>query len=1100
MVFVEHGQGCRGLESDDWGWSGGIFRLVFCLAVWWFIWPGSGSAALQVGDLRCEYLIDPEGIIGTVDGRPRLSWVVTSPERGQRQTAYRIMVASTSDRLRRNAPDLWDSGKVLSDETLHIPYGGRALEPFMECHWKVMVWDKDGKPSAWSRPARWSVGPMSMTDWGNAKWIGLDGIEHVVHLTNTWWIWHPAEPEAHRVASNATNYFRRLIVIPTNKPVRLAIFQFTGDDMARGWLNGSDLGARNNPRNVKFCDITQRLLPGTNVLGLTGYNSDTNTAGVVGSLLIEFADGSSMFVPTDAQWKVFTNAVEGWLRPGFDDSGWTAARVLGPVGMQPWGEVRAAEDRRLPARWLRKEFEITKPVKRAVVYHSGLGLSELYLNGVKVGDRVLSPALSYYSNRVFYLADNVTDRLRTGRNALGVILGNGRFYADRSRVYAGTLSFGFPKLLLKLRIEYVDGSVDEIVSDESWKITDCGPIRANSEYDGEEYDARLEMPGWASPGFDDSAWRNAQVVAPPAGVLVPQMTPPIRVMQTIKPVAMHEPAPGVYIFDMGQNMVGWCRLKVQGPAGTTIKLRHAERLNPDGTLFVANLRGARATDIYTLKGVGTEVYEPRFTYHGFRYVELTGYPGRPTLETLEGRVVHDALEQTGSFECSHPLVNRIYSAVVWGIRGNYRSIPTDCPQRDERQGWLGDRSEESLGESYVFNVAPLYRKWLVDIMDSQRPNGSIPDVAPPYWPIYSDNVTWPSTFIIAQNMLLRQYADVQPVQMLYPAACKWITHMRRFITNDLIARDNYGDWCVPPEEPQLIHTRDTNRITAKVLLASAYFYHDLRLMEKYARILGRDQDAGEFAELAARIKARFNETLLNRDAGCYDNGTPTSSVLPLAFDMVPEEWRGPVFGNLIRKLMHDFRGHIGTGLIGCQHLMRTLSDFGRADLAWLLATNETYPSWGYMIRQGATTIWELWNGDTADPEMNSGNHVMLVGDLVVWLYEYLAGIAPDPSQPGFKHIVMKPHPVPGLDRVSASYRSVRGMIKSAWSKSGDSFTWTVMIPANTTATLWIPSANPNSVTVDDKPLSRLQHVELIGYRAGYTVCRVPSGAYSILAK
>ncbi len=400
-------------------------------------------------------------------------------------------------------------------------------------------------------------------------------------------------------------------------------------------------------------------------------------------------------------------------------------------------------------------------------------------------------------------------------------------------------------------------------------------------------------------------------------------------------------------------MVGWCRLRVSGPAGTTVTLRHAETLKPDGTLYLDNIRGAKVTDTYILKGRGREVYEPRFTYHGFRFVELKGFPGKPSLASLEGRVVHDDLENAGEFSCSHPLLNRIHTNIRWGVRGNYRSIPTDCPQRDERQGWLGDRSAESKGATYLFHTAPLYRKWLQDMADAQKDSGSVPDVCPSYWPIYSDNVTWPSSTVIIPGTLFEQYGDLDVIARHYDSARKWMHYMTGFLTNGIIARDSYGDWCVPPEDPKLIHSNDPARKTDKALLATAYFYHDARLMARYATLLGRAEDARHFDDLAERLKQAFNAKFFRTAEGYYDNGSQTSCVLPLAFGLAPESERVRVFDHLVRKITGESRNHIGTGLIGGQWLMRVLSDQGRADLAFTIATQRDYPSWGYMIEKGA---------------------------------------------------------------------------------------------------------------------------------------------------
>ncbi len=1051
-----------------------------------------------VGELRCEYLKNPNGIDVL---QPRLSWVIHSTERNQRQTAYQVLVSSSLSKLHADWGDLWDSGKVYSDQSIHLRYAGLPLQSHQLCYWKVRVWDKNDRPTPWSKPARWSMGLLQPSDW-KAKWIGLDGEEKTNWLSSTWWIWYPVgDPQ--RAAPPGTNYFRRVVHLPAGREIKRAIFQYAGDEECRGWLNDRDLGARRGYRNVKYNDITGRLEPGTTyVFGLTGINRGTNAkpAGVVGLLEIEFADGQRIVIPTDEQWKSSDREIPDWNKPEFDDSGWVTAKKLGPVGMDPWGNVRTAEDRTLSARWLRKEFTLDKSVTRAVVYYCGLGLSELYLNGRKVSDHVLSPALTDYTKRVFYLTFDVTDQLKQGKNALGVVLGGGRYYADRSRVYAGTVSYGFPKLLLQLRIEHDDGSVTEIVSDNSWKLATNGPILANSEFDGEYYDARKQFDGWAKPGFDDSAWLTPQIVSAPAGKLVAQMIQPIRVTQTLKPIALTEPKPGVFVFDMGQNMVGWCKLKVRGPAGTTVTLRHAETLKPDGTLYTANLRGAKATDTYVLKGSGLEVYEPRFTYHGFRYVEVRGYPGKPTLDSIYGRVVHDDLEPAGTFECSNPFLNRLYSNVVWGVRGNYRSIPTDCPQRDERQGWLGDRSEESRGETYLFNNAAFYAKWLQDISDAQRDSGSIPDVAPPYWPIYNDDVTWPSSAVIIPNTIYRQFADADVIARQYTPAKKWIEYMLRFVTNGIISKDSYGDWCVPPEDPVLIHTKDTNRITSKTLLATAYFYYDLRLMQNYATMLGKTDEAARFATLADEVKAAFNREFLDRERGRYDNGTQTSCVLPLAFGLVPVELRSRLFAHLVDKIQNESKGHIGTGLIGAQHLMRVLSENGRPDLAYTIATQQDYPSWGYMISKGATTIWELWNGDTADPAMNSHNHVMLVGDLIIWLFEYLAGIAPDDNQPGFKHIIMKPHPVEGLTFVKATHKSPYGLIASHWRKTKTRFNWRITVPPNTTATVFVPANHPTQITVDGKPATQTSAMQFIRAESNHVAFLVGSGTYNFMVK
>jgi alpha-L-rhamnosidase len=1078
---------------------GGMLKLIrpFTPAIT-LAFASSAFAHITVTDLRCEYLKSPQGIDAA---EPRLGWILYSEEPNQRQTARQILVASSAANLKSDMGDLWDSGKVDSDQSIQVAYAGKPLVSNEECFWKVRVWDKDGKASAWSRPAEWSVGLLQPSAW-QAQWIGLDAENVTDYLAGTSWIWFP-EGEPEKAAPPGERYFRRIIVIPSDREITHATFVYAGDDMCRGWMNGRDLGARASHLLVKDNDVTDRIQPGTNVIALTGYNRGTNPnpAGVVGLLTVTFDHGPPLVVPTDGQWKVSDQDPTNWNLSGFDDSAWASGKELGPVGMQPWGLVRIAEGRRQPARWLRKEFTIGRKFKRATVSLSGLGWSELYLDGQKAGDAVLSPALAQYNQRVFYVTYDVTKQLRRGANALGVVLGNGRYYADRSQVYTGTENFGWPKLRLQLRVEFADGSVSNIVSDSSWMLTTNGPVLANNDYDGEDYDARKEFPGWSQPGFDVSKWQPAQIVEAPPGVMAAQMIEPIRVTGTLKPIKLTEPNPGVYVYDLGQNVVGWARLKVSGPAGAKITLRFAEELKSDGNLYVANLRGARATDTYVLKGHGTETWEPRFTYHGFRYVEVTGYPGKPGLDSIVGRVVNDDLSTNGDFECSNPVLNRIYEAAVWGVRGNYHSIPTDCPQRDERQGWLGDRSEESKGETYLFDNAALYAKWMQDIADAQRPSGSVPDVAPTFWPIFSDDVVWPSTSVIIPEMLRGQFADTLVIARHYACMKQWMDYMeRRDLTNNLISRDSYGDWCVPPENLTTIVSQDPNQRTAGALLATAYFYHDCRLMEGYAKLCGYSGDAEHFHALAGKLKTAFNERFLNRKLGQYDNGTETSCILPLTFGLVPDDIRERIFNHLLDKIVIGGHGHVGTGLVGGQYLMRVLTDNGRPDLAYTIATQITYPSWGYMIENGATTIWELWNGNTADPEMNSRNHVMLVGDLVIWLYEDLAGIKPDPARPGFKHFILRPQPVGDLQFIKATHHSPYGLIRSNWKNDGGTFDWQIEVPVNSTATVYVPAGSLDHIYENGMFASNVRDMKFLGMKNGYAAFNVGSGKYHFISE
>jgi alpha-L-rhamnosidase len=753
---------------------------------------------------------------------------------------------------------------------------------------------------------------------------------------------------------------------------------------------------------------------------------------------------------------------------------------------------------RLSARYFRKAFDVNKKIKQAILYISGLGIYEAYINGHRVGDQVLSPDPTEYEKRVFYNTFNVTGYLEQGANAIGTILGNGRFFTMRwgKGDIPSITNFGYPKMLLQLEITYADGTTQKVVSDNSWKVNPFGPVLANNEYDGEDYDATKEMPGWTKPGYNDSQWIQAELTSAPCDNLEAQMDPLIKVMDSLQPKSIHVLKPDDYIFDVGQNMVGWVRLHIpHGRKGDTVTLRFAERLKDNGSLYTDNLRSAEATDHYIMKS-GAQTWEPGFTYHGFRYVEITGYPGKPSLDAIQGRVVYDDLPIIGHFETSNAVINQIYHNAFWGIRGNYRGMPTDCPQRDERMGWLGDRAVGSYGESFIFDNNTLYAKWLQDIQDAQLPDGSIPDVAPTYWKVYSDNMTWPGAYLIITHMLYHQFENDRPMELHYASMKKWLYYMRdKYMKNDIMTKDTYGDWCMPPESPTLIHSKDPSRITAGDVLGTAFYYRMLELMQKFAHRLGKTDDEQQWADFAAKVRTAFNEKFLDTTNDEYSNNTATANLLALAFHLAPDSIRHSVFEHVVNTTMNDFHGHVSTGLVGAQVLMRGLTRNGRPDIAYKLATNTTYPSWGYMARHGATTIWELWNGNTANPAMNSGNHVMLLGDLVVWYYEDLAGIKSDDEAVGFKKIIMKPVPVGNLKFVNASYHSVHGIIKSAWRIENGNFHWQISVPANTTAEVYMPATSEADVTESGKPAANVQDVKWLHSDGKYVVYQVGSGNY-----
>ncbi len=729
---------------------------------------------------------------------------------------------------------------------------------------------------------------------------------------------------------------------------------------------------------------------------------------------------------------------------------------------------------RVAARYLRKDFSLNDEVSEARLYVSGMGMYSAYLNGREIApEELLKPTLSWFPKRVYFNTFDVTEMLNEGENAIGVILEGGRYTAIRHDLNSPNgwdgpehvPHFGTPRLILQLEVTYKNGSKALIVSDETWKITNRGPIRTANEYDGETYDENFDLGDWNQAGYDDTNWLQAELVETPEGQLSAQPNPNITVMEKLKPIAMFQKGDKWYL-DMGQNMVGFINIKVCGQQpGDQITMCFAELLTPDSLLYTANLRGAECTDRYIVTNNAKPTtsnsqlnWHPMFVYHGFRYVEISGLRETPNLDDFEGWVIYDEMPVTGSFETSNEIINAVYHNVFWGIRGNYRSMPTDCPQRDERMGWTGDHTTGCFGESYVFNNHQLYAKWLTDAEDSQWENGSLPNVIPPYWRGYTDNMTWPGAVVTATEMLYDRFGDMEPIRQHYNALKKWMLHMKdNYITGGIMRRDTYGDWCMPPESLELIHSVDPKRITESAVISTPFYCYLCGKMARFAELLGRPEDAVFFDTEITASTIAFNDKYLDRNTGRYSNNTVTANILPLWFGMVPKEVRDKVFTSIVDKTENECGGHVSTGVVGIQQLMRTLTEYGRGDLALHIAANDTYPSWGYMVRNGATTIWELWNGNTADPAMNSGNHVMLLGDLILWEYEYLGGIRA--LEPGYSKIQLKPYPIEGLDFVNCAYESVSGRIESNWKCTDHHFEWDFTIPANTTAEVCLPTAN-----------------------------------------
>ena len=855
--------------------------------------------------LRVENLEKPQAID---TAEPRFSWIILSDKRDVRQTAYQIIVSTDQG-------EVWNSGRVESDQQLWVRYKGKPLKSAMQCTWKVKVWTTAGE-SEWSAEECFGIGLLKESHW-TGRWIGLD-----------------------------------------------------------------------------------RLMP---------------------------------------------------------------------------GEERGLHSR-LAARYVRKEFELEKPVRRAIAYVAGIGLHELHVNGVVFNREVLLPMPTDYRRTVLYNTYDVTSALKE-KNAIGLILGNGRLFPMRQNKHYKAVTFGYPKCRINLLIEFTDGTTRRISTDEKWKITADGPIRSNNEYDGEVYDARKQLTGWDEAGYDDKAWLNAERSEIPLGTLRAQMAPGM-VMAPLTPepdvVNTKSAAVKGTVYDFHQNIAGWIAFVPTGREGDTIRVKYAEKLNPDGTLYLDNLRDARSEDIYIcgptvnrhLSTLNSEEWHAIFSYHGFRYAQITG-----PAKGVHAYTVSDDMQQLGHFECSDAMLNKVMHNAWWGIYANYKGMPVDCPQRNERQPWLGDRTMGSLGESYMFNNERLYTKWMRDICESQREDGVFSDVAPAFWNYYNDDVTWPAALPFGCDMLYSQYGNREAIDKSYPSIKRWLLHlMEEYMEDGIITKDTYGDWCVPPESLEMIHSQDPARKTDGSLISTAYFIRVLQLLCSWGCETDYwkpvyEQMVKDFNRHFLTVKKGTSPRpghVLYPDSVFYGNNTATANLLALAFGIVPDDCREEVAKNVVENIIVKNNAHVPCGVIGISWLLRGLSDNGFSDIAYMIATQKSYPSWGYMAENGATTIWELWNGDKASPRMNSGNHVMLLGDLVTWCYQYLGGIRTEKDDishsRGYKHFVLKPDfSIPDCFWANASYVSPYGTIESKWKKTLQHVEWDVRIPCNTTAEVCLPN-------------------------------------------
>lgn len=830
------------------------------------------------------------------------------------------------------------------------------------------------------------------------------------------------------------------------------------------------------------------------------------------SVLVPYG-GPALESETDYEWgvTVWTNA--GVTRDGVrarwstglrDSAAWMGARWIGINEREKLKE----DPCHLPARYLRTDFALGDKIVSAKLYMSALGVGEATVNGKAVcAQRFMHPPV-LFDKVVYYRTYDVTPLLHKGDNTLAVVLGCGRYQSLSARTLR---SVSDPRVKVLLKVRYKDGKEDVVVSGPSWIGTSGGPITSNNEYDGEYYDARLEMPSWNAVGFrPDARWRAVDEMGAPKGRMRAMTMDDMAIQDRIIAQSVRQVGPERYIVDFGQNMVGYVIMTLEGEAGRPVTFKYAEKLNDTGdSLNMASLRRTLATDQYTPAGDGRFTWTPTFPMHGFRFMEVEGVTATPINRNLVGQVIYDKMDDNGTFTCSDERLNRLFRNIYCGLRSNYRGMPIDCPQRDERQGWIGDRGGTIWGEPYLFGVAPLYRKWMDDVYDSMKNGQRISVVSPRYWSIYTEDMSHSSVFLYMAQMLWSRYGDDSGIRTYYPAMKAWFDFATaKNLKEDGIFRmkkDEYKDWIVPPESPKLIHATDSSRITGSPVLQTGILVGTLELLSEFARLTGNGADVPAYQEMKARVVEAYNREFFDPVRNCYDNNTLTANLIPVYFNIVPADHRQAVVDNIARRIENDFDGHLCVGNVGMRYAMEVLTDNGYADLAYRLCTTDTYPSWGYMIKKGATTVWELWNGDEAGPAMNSGCHAHLIGDLLRWYFEDLAGIAPEPAAPGvvgsgsctgfltaapaFRQIRMQPCFPQGLDHAKATFESPYGTVSSDWTRAGNKLSWKIEIPVGSTATVVVPAA------------FRVDPGKLPSYtEGGNTKIFLPSGKYVLQSK
>ena len=1027
---------------------------------------------VKIDALTCEHLTNPVGI---GNQQPRFSWKLRSDRAGEIQTAWEIRATSSASGLIAGSPDLWDSGKIVSDQSVLVPWNGKPLNSRSQVFWQVRIWDKDGQPTAWSDVASFELGLLDATNEWRGRWITADLPRYDIEqsaLAKASWI------NAGSTASQAAA-IRFAVELPANAVIRRAFIDVAADGLITNYVNGHathpGFTSLTAPLHV---EIGGQLTPGKNIIAISsavvrgGIRRDRGEAGrnaIAARGVIELADGRQIEFNTDGSWKAAVAPGGNWFAPEFDDSGWVAATVVAPFSEQlsKYYDITIG-----PGRYLHKNFTPQKSIAKARLYATALGVYEAFIDGKRVSDDLLAPGWTDYTKRVMVQTYDVTKLIHPGQNAVGAVLGDG-WYAGRLG-WMGAAQYGTrPVFNAQLEITYADGSTDVIATDDSWKAGP-GEIIGSDEQWGEIIDAQKAVKDWDQPAFDNSTWSNA-VVEEHSFALVPQLGPPVRALMELAPqkITRHGDA---WIVDFGQNLVGHVRLVAKGPAGDTVTVRHAETINSDGSLYTENLRTALATDKFTLGGTGRETLEPHFTFHGFRYAEITGYPGTLKDGDIRAVVVSSDTPPTGTFECSNPDLNRLYQNIVWSQHGNFLSVPTDCPQRDERLGWMGDAQVFAPTAARNADVSAFFTKCMVDVDDGQNTSGDFADVSPRVSRPQPAMPVWGDAGVIIPWAMFEAYGDKSFLADNYPFMARWVDFSKEralhpqpspFARIPLEQQTNYagrlilnggvGDHLAPIRTPTEV-------------VDTAYFAHSAQLVARAATLLGKTDNAAKYDKLFHDIKDTFNEAFVSTN-GVIQGDTQTGYILALQFGLLPENLRAAAAQHLADNVAQH--GHLTGGFVGNGLICPVLTEIGRSDLAWQLVLTNTYPSWLFSVKNGATTIWERWDGWTPergfqDSSMNSFNHYSL-GSVGTWLYSGAAGIQPDDASPGNKHFFLAPQFTTRLLHVKATLDSPYGVIASGWRVEKDQILYDVTIPPNSSATLVIP-VPPKEIKESGQPL------------------------------